>query len=365
MRDGTASSASPRERVEALLALARRLADPNDALGQDARRRLVEAGDLSPEGIELALTEHLETHATAESLRALVASARPCRQVAIVLSANVCTAAVRALALGLAGSDMIVVKPSRRDAVLAERLAGALPWARLVTTTDEALDALEPGDELHVYGSDATIDALERPAAARGARLRAHGTGFGVALVEDEDDLGLAADDLARDLVPFDGRGCLSPRLALVDGSPARARAFAAALHVALSLRGERVPRGPLGDAERSTLALHRRSLELVGEVFEGPHHLIGLDPAPLAASPAPAHRALTVYPATEGSAARLLAGLARYVTTLGAGSEGRLVRAVGPLVPAARRARLGEMQRPPLDGPVDRRERAPRSPVG
>jgi hypothetical protein len=158
--------------------------------------------------------------------------------------------------------------------------------------------------------------------------------------------------------VPFDGRGCLSPRLALVDGPPERARAFAASLHEALLHHGERVPRGPLGDAERAALAMHRRALDLVGVAFEGPHHLVGVDPEPLAASPAPAHRALTVYPATEDRAAALLGPLADFVTTLGARSDGRLGRTVSPLVPGARRAWLGAMQRPPLDGPVDLRAR-------
>jgi hypothetical protein len=60
------------------------------------------------------------------------------------------------------------------------------------------------------------------------------------------------------------------------------------------------------------------------------------------------------VVPVTSAPAARaLLATLERFVVTVGANVPERLA-AVAP--PGARRARLGEMQRPPLDGPVDRR---------
>ncbi len=43
-------------RVRRVVAAGRRIADPADTLGREARARLPETSGLSPEGVELALT---------------------------------------------------------------------------------------------------------------------------------------------------------------------------------------------------------------------------------------------------------------------------------------------------------------------
>lgn len=362
MHDVLRVTSSPFERVEAALAVARRIAEPRDPLGQAIRDRLVATGDLSPEGVELALGQHLETGASRTDLDSFVARARSARRAAVVLSANVCTGGVRAIAFALACAPEVIVKPSRRDPALAEELVRALPWTRLVASVEDVFGALEEGDELHVYGTDETVASLGARAHAQGILVRGHGTGLGVAAIEADDDLPATAEALAEDLVPFDGRGCLSPRLVLVAGGAERAEDFASTLHRALLAWGERIPRGGLDETERSALALHRRSLELVGRAFEGPHHLVGFDPAPLALEPAPAERATTVVPLDAHGVAARLGPLARYVTAVGAHSPGPLGDALRALTPGARSAALGQMQRPPFDGPVDLREFGPGS---
>src|SRR5690606_9557737 len=127
------------ERVETLLAVARRIADPDDALGREARTRLNAIAPLSPEGIELALREHLETQPTREELERLLAWAEPAAACSILLSANVCTAALRAMALGVTVAPRVRVRPSRRDPVLAEILAREAARRGLDVATTETL----------------------------------------------------------------------------------------------------------------------------------------------------------------------------------------------------------------------------------
>ncbi|MEP7126828.1 MAG: acyl-CoA reductase [Byssovorax sp.] len=343
------SSIEARARVERVVALGARIADGADPLGIEARRELATTSGLSREGIELALIEHLETAIGDGEMVSLLAAVEAAPRCQVILAANVCTAALRALALALAAAPVVSIRPSRRDPGLGPIFARELGMA----LTEDA--AAAPGDALHVYGSDATIAAV-RGSAAPGVLVRGHGTGLGIAIVSVEVDLAGAARALAADVIPFDQRGCLSPRFALVEGDAERAAAFAAALHEALGDLGARVPRGPVDDATRAAIALHGAAIDALGERYVGPGHLVGLDPSPRALLLPPAARVVEVVPARAIDAARLLGSWARFVTTIGEAGPGALLDAALALAPGARRARLGRMQRPPLDGPVDRR---------
>ncbi len=337
-------------RVERVVALGARIADGDDPLGKEARRDLEGTSGLSAEGVELALAEHLEVAIGSDDLVSLLAAVDVAPRCQVILAANVCTAALRAIALALAAAPEVTIRPSRRDPGLAPILARELGIGVIEDITTAA------GDALHVYGSDATIAAV-RAKAAPGVRVMGHGTGLGIAIVSAGVDLDGAARALAADVIPFDQRGCLSPRLALVEGDEARAAAFAEALHGALGDLGERVPRGePLDDATRAAIALYGAAIDAVGERFAGPQHVVGLDPAPRALTLPPAARVVQVVPAGAIDAPRLLGSWARFLTTVGDAGPGALLDATLALAPEARRARLGRMQRPPLDGPVDRR---------
>jgi hypothetical protein len=336
-------------RVERAVALGARIADPTDPLGNEARRDLASTCGLSPEGVELALTEHLEVAIAPADLAALLDAVEVAPRCHVILAANVCTAALRAIALALAASPIVTIRPSRRDPGLAPILTRELQ----IAVAEEITAA--PGDALHVYGSDATIAAV-RASAAPGVLVHGHGTGLGIAVVSAASDLDAAARALADDVIPFDQHGCLSPRFALVEGDEARAAAFAAALHEALGDLGARVPRGPLDDATSAAIALYGAAIDAVGERFAGPHHVVGLDPSPRALPLPPAARVVHVVPAHAIDAARLLGPWARFITTVGDSGPGALRGAALALAPESRRARLGRLQRPPLDGPVDRR---------
>ncbi len=354
-----------RARVERVVSAGARIADRRDPLGAEARRRLPGATGLSPEGVELALTEHLEVHPTAAELDALVASAGQAPRCVVVLSANVCTAALRALAVAAATAPEVLARPSRRDPVVAELLARALADDPRFEGRIELIESIgrgAPGDELHAYGTDETIAAL-RAEAGPDVVVRGHGAGMGVAIVGADADVAAAAEGLAADVVPFDQRGCLSPRAALVEGPPERAEALAGALHEALERAALRVPRGPLGGAIRAEIAMYRATMEAIGAFREGGGGGVGLDPAPRALLVPPAARVVHVAPASAEGAAALLAPWAPAITALGAAGAGPLLDAARDLLPRARRSPLGRMQRPPLDGPVDLRAPCLRAP--
>ena len=349
-----------RGRVLRVVAAGRRLADMDDPLGREAREALVASSGLSREGVALALGEHLEVEPGPEHLVALLARdlAPRCH---VVLAANVCTAALRAVAVAVATAGRVMIRPSRRDPVLAEILARVLASDAGFAAAGGVIECVAeiapaPGDEVHLYGSDETMAALSAYQPA-GVVVRAHGTGLGLAVVGRDVDVDAAAEAIARDVVPFDQRGCLSPRAALVEGSAERAGAFAQALDRALATLGARVPRGPLDAAARAELAQYRAALQAVGAHWQGLDHAVGLDVQPRALVLPPAARVVHVVPAEAASAPALIATWARYVTSVGSDDGGDLTRATRALAPRARRAPLGAMQRPPLDGPVDLRE--------
>lgn len=324
----------------------------------DRRAALVgaigESTGLSPAGVELAMTRHLELEPTDDELRRLVARAGDAPRVAVILSANVFVGALRALALARAAAAEVTVRPSRRDPTFVRALVDAL--ADPTIQLDESFDvaSLEDG-EIHIYGHDATI-ADVRARARPGVRVVGHGSGMGVAWISARAALSAAAGGLADDVVVFDQRGCLSPRVALVEGSLERADAFADALHERLERLDLVVPRGPLPVEERASSDRYVATMTYACRALVGTHHAIGIAPPGAPMIPCPAYRHVHVVACpSEAEAATVLKPLWRSITVVGSDDEAS-ARRLAP--PWARRSTLGAMQRPPLDGPVDLRGR-------
>jgi hypothetical protein len=347
-----------------LLDAARRLADAGDPLGRTARAELPAVTGLSPQGVELGLTKHLETDASPEEVDRLIERAGDAPHVHVVLSANVFVGAARALALAVAAAPRVSVRPSRREAVMAPLLARALAEGSYAVAV-EVVGAIAParGDEVHVYGRRQSIADIER-ASPPGVRVRGHGPGMGVAVVElaSESEAGAgteaeAARDLSWDVIAFDQRGCLSPRIALVSGPAERVEAWFDRLAAELALREGDVPRGTLTDEERSQGALYRETMAAVGRCREVAGATLGLDLSPRSLLLPPSGRHLHVARVrSEAEARALFAPFASSTTSVGAPGDGPFTRAVRSLAPGARHSSLGAMQTPPLDGPVDLR---------
>jgi hypothetical protein len=326
----------------------------------DAARSLVERREslvpaivastgLSSAGVELALTRHLELEPSDDELRRLVAHAGDASRVAVILSANVFVGALRAIALARAASDDVVVRPSRRDPAFAGALVEAANDPSIRLGEDFEVASLLEG-QIHVYGHDETIAKVEAQAKA-GVKVIGHGSGMGAAWVSARAELPLAARLLAEDVIVFDQRGCLSPRIALVAGD---AEAFAEALHGELERLGTVVPRGLLPADERAASDRYIATMTYASRVLVGTDHVVGVAPPGAPMIPCPAFRHLHVVPCgTEQDARALLEPLVRSLVAVGSDDE----EAARRLAPAwARTSPLGQMQRPPLDGPVDLR---------
>ena len=334
----------------------RRLVDAARALVVERSRHtaaIVESTGLSPAGVELALTRHLELDPTDDALRLLVDRAGDAPRVTLILSSNVFVGALRAVAFARAAAPEVVVRPSRRDPAFARALIerAADPAIRLATDVDVA--AVDAG-EIHVYGHDETIADVRRRARPS-IRVRGHGAGMGVGWVSEAAALETSAARLADDVVVFDQRGCLSPRIVFVAGAAGRADAFADALHRALERLDVTVPRGSVPTDERAAGDRYAATMTYACRALVGTGHAIGIAPpgAPLFLPP-PYRNVHIASAATLEGARTLLEPLRSSVVAVGA-DDLDAARVLAP--PWARVSPLGEMQRPPLDGPVDLRD--------
>ena len=341
-----------RERIEPLLAAARVLKDSTTEPGKRARERLIASSGLSPEGVNLALSRCLESEPNEQELEALIRST-PSAQVAhVLLSANVFVAAQRAIVIGLAASETVHVRASRREPEMAELLLEGAPNAfRLV-------DELTPhaGDRLWAYGSDATLEqvAVTLPP---GVAFHAHGSGFGVGVIDaavPDAELHELLPRLAEDMALFDQRGCLSPRLLLVGAGFDQAQGVARALAAELTLIEQRIPRGRMDGAELAEISAFRDTASFVGALFPAGLGFVSVADSATWTMP-PVGRNIHVLPTTDP--VKSLASLRPMITSCafaGATAQRNALRAA---LPGARLCSFGNMQAPPFDGPVDRRD--------
>lgn len=340
-------------RVRQLLGAAKRLADPTDVLGREARARLPVSTGLSPEGIEMALRRSLEVDPSEDELRALLSGEPDVGVVNILLSPAVFTGAHRAIALGLAASRRVKVRASRREPVFPELLLrGAEGLFELVPELSPA-----PGDHLVLYGRAESIAAV-RGKVRPGVSLSAHGPGFGVVVVGpgswSAEGTDRAAAAIALDIAVFDQRGCLSPRAVVLQGDRRLAERLARALARALADLEHRVPLGRLSPDERAELARFRDTAAATGRIFSSGSGFVGLTEAEhLLVAPVGRNLWVVAVP----NAVAVLADYAESITTYAATGDREFLAELQSVLPEARPATLGRMQSPPFDGPVDLRQ--------
>jgi hypothetical protein len=366
------------ERVERLLAALCRVVAAASPERTALVARLESTTGLSSAGIEWAIEHCLEHSPSDAELRRLVAGVAQAPRAHVILPASVFVAAHRALALALAAAPQVFVKPSRREPALIEALHAQTPGLFQVVEQIQP----EPGDHVFAYGSDTTLEALRR-SLPKATVLHAHGSGFGVAVVDLEaaPAVRLAADEseasarvdantdraiaraIAEDTACFDQRGCLSPRFVLALADPPRARRFAERLANELAALERHLPPGRLDPDEQAEVTWHRQCAACFGDVLAAGSGSVSLrdaaEPAWLdeeglaALEVPPAGRNLEVIAVRRLEPA--LEALRPWLTTVGCSSAALEAR-VHPLLGSIRIAPLGRMQRPPFDGPVDRR---------
>jgi hypothetical protein len=323
---------------------------------------LADESGLSPEGVVLALDRVLEHDADEHVIARFVAKAPSRTAVSVVLAANVFVAPLRAIAWALAHSARVTVRTSRRARLfttrllehaptLVESIVHASPSDDPGADLESLVSALPVGGALHVYGGEAAVAAARRATSAReDLAVDLHGPGFG-AIVASAAQLAEHAADVAFDVSVFDQRGCLSPRVAIVVGGGDAL----GPLSQALGRFAERVPRGELDPATRSALRRAVDAATFASGARVGPHHAVLAHGRAEALPLPPAARALALVDAADlAGAIALLHASDHGLASIGAPRE--LHAAIASAFPLVRLAELGAMQRPPLDGPVDRR---------
>ncbi len=297
------------------------------------------------------------------------------------LAGNVPGLAIPHLAASLLARSICVLRDSSRQPVLhdafVQTLAGySAELAAMIVTAawppgDAAMESFifEQASRVEISGEDRTIRAIAarhptREVVARGERLS-------LGLVPRESDTDRWTRPFVEDMVMYDGLGCLTPHVILVEGPLARARRMAKGLAPWLERRERLWPRQPrslesehrrrafIGSAEVSVACNPERML-LRGRKDAW---LVHLNPAaPMA--PGPGLRCITVVPVdgrreTEAALREAEAPLAAVGLSLEPSSPG-----YGPIVNMLRRrgATLvclpGDMQSPPLAWQQDGRKR-------
>lgn len=344
-------------RVEQLVNAARVLAD--SVLGEPELRRareLAESSGLSVEGVRLAIELSLETGANARDVATLVQTSLrtygPANgTVWVLLSSNVFTAPLRAIACATALSPHVKVRPSRRDPLFTHWLAAT---SGMFEVTDELTPA--PGDLVLAFGNDETL-AKVRGAMPPTVHFFGHGHGMGAAVVARGAVTDQAISALALDIVLFDQQGCASPRLVLLEAGE-DAEAFAARLAAELAAWSQRVPPGRSSGAHTHERIWSERVARNLGKVFPAGEGWVAYYETAWAhrysVPVPPACRSVSLVQSADPTSD--LIALRRLLTNVGVAGPTELTRRMESCLPGARVVPLGSMQRPAFDGPLDRR---------
>jgi len=341
-------------RLYALQRAAIEIADGATELGRTARLLLAETSGLSAPGVDYALRQCLEHGVGRAALSQLIRRAPVAERALVLLSANVFTAAYRAILLALAQTENVSVRASRREPAMAELLhrgsGGAFELVQELSP--------RPGDHLWAYASDQTLAELRRDLPA-GVLLHAHGAGMGAAVIAERGlnptiTLVSLARELALDTVAFDQRGCLSPRVVLLEGSRDFCKAFADALADELSEAERWVPRGPLDPGEQAAAVRYEHTMTYVGGARPAGRGLVVLDEIPERMMIPPVGRYLHLTQTSH--LAERLGQVGASITTVGVFGDEALPGRIQACLGDRRVVDLGKMQTPPLDGPVDLR---------
>lgn len=341
------------ERVQSFLVAAQKLVDPEQPLGAMARRELPASTGLSLAGVAYALEHCFERCPDVTRLRSLCVAHSEAPEVHVLLSANVFVAPLRAIALGLASSARVSVRPSRREPVMTELLHDAAPGSfRIVSEL-----APKDGDHVWAYGSDPALQSVRSQLPSR-VLFRPHGPGIGAALLDEEGCSNRhSAARLAEDIIAFDQRGCLSPRFAVVAAPPAVGFRLAEDLERELASWHQRVPRGRLSDTELADLTRFSRAMTYAADyAWSSDAGAVALVVDRERWILPPVGRALLIVCTEEPL--ELLAAHGSELTQVGVACSRVLTEKIAARLPGARITPLGRMQRPEFDGPVDRRIR-------
>lgn len=367
-------------RAPVLAESVQRLVAPDAGNAEQLRATLQRETGLSAPMVEWGLTHLGESFEVGEVLRlASSLEAPPGMWVTVpsltvlVLSGNVFTAAIRAMALPLLAGSSTLVKLKigsgslvrawhRHLADVDEKLAGQVAVVEFDRSSESCSAALfKYADVVSAYGNDETMGALRRQVPSN-ARLVEHGHGLSLAYVpgsaiSNQTQLDSVAAGLALDVAAYDQLGCLSPQAVLVEaGAWGGQEELVVALHAALAELTARLPRGDVSDEQAARIVQWQGVAMARGALHRGQTYGCSAEGGPLRSSPG--FRQIGVYTcAGVTDLVQQCAPLGSHIKALGvAGSTACRMGVGGALPPglSPRICALGEMQRPTLNACFD-----------
>lgn len=352
-------------------------------LAESTRAALTTSSGLSAPMVAWGLSSTLDTF-DVDALRRLARNAMPPRPGAVaarsgklavvVLSGNVFSACLKAVAVPLLLGFPVIAKASSRDDVLPRALALALQEADPELSRAYGVVSFDRDDEaranalfaqadvVSAYGSDTTIERIRTQLPAK-VSLIAHGHGLGAAWISaaalrSEAEAAELARRLALDVAAYDQRGCLSPQTVWIQsgGHVAPAR-FAELLHARLAELSRELPRGPLALANQSAELQWRGVSASGGQLLEGSDFAIALEQGDATPRLSPGQRNVQLIAVDDESRVlERLEGFGVHLKCLGIANMSdatKLAVALPPSV-APRICGLGRMQTPSLDSLSD-----------
>jgi len=174
------------------------------------------------------------------------------------LAGNVPGQGVPVVASSLLKRSVAIIRDSERQPVITAAFretirryepalaAMVLPvtWPR--RSTDRSLESavVKAAERIELYGSDRTVgDLASRYRTGASMTCELHGARVSAGLLPATADVAQAAKAFAVDVAMYEGRGCLTPHVILVEGASSRASALADALATELSHCETRWPR--------------------------------------------------------------------------------------------------------------------------
>jgi hypothetical protein len=345
------------DRTPADVARALALAGRRFAADETLPVRLAESSGLHPSMLRTVLPL-VASMLDEEALGALLArergeAAAP-EWIAHALASNVPALAVPAIALGCLAGAAVVVKSGHRDTVSAAAFQRALaavdaPLAATVVPVawghSPALDDVLLDTPLAVLtGHDETVAMLAGRATGR---VLAHGTRYSALLLDTRQPLDPEA--VARDVVLYEQRGCLSPHVAFVVGDAERC---AADLAAALRELASTLPPATSTVEDRAGVRLFLEEVAWRGARVTADSWGAVLLEATAAFEPTCGARTIRVVPIADAAALPALLPQDRVecVGTNAAAPDGLRERGVSRVCP------VGRMQAPKLSWPRGQR---------
>jgi hypothetical protein len=273
-------------------------------LAESTRKALEASSGLSAAMVAWGLSSTLATF-DVDALRRLARNAlpprpgafaaRPGRLAVVVLSGNVFSACMKAVAVPLLLGFPVIAKASSRDDALPRALAIALQQADPELARAYGVVSFDRDDEaqasalfaeadvVSAYGSDATIALIRQQLPAK-VSLIAHGHGVGTAWItasalRSDSEASDLAQRLALDVAAYDQRGCLSPHTVWIQNSgQISAARFAELLQTRLAELTVQLPRGSHALTDRSAEVQWRGVSATTGRLLEGEDFAIALE---------------------------------------------------------------------------------------